>query len=68
MSSMLDNAIDIVMKKLGYNGVKNLQCEILHEVIAGQDVFGCLLFLFDKIYKPDEPTIVCMILSIVYML
>ena len=74
MSSILDSTIDIAVKRLGYNGAKDLQREILHEVIAGRDVFavlptsygkslcyGCLPFLFDKLYKPDKPTIVCVV-------
>ena len=61
-----DSAIDLVVKRLGY--------EIIHEVVVGRDVFavlptgygkslcyGCLPFLFDEIYKPDEPTIVCVV-------
>ena len=69
-----DSVIDLVVKRLGYDGVKDLQREIIHEVVVGRDVFavlptgygkslcyGCLPFLFDEIYKPDEPTIVCVV-------
>jgi len=71
---VIDSAIDLVVKRLGYNRTKDLQREIIREVVAGRDVYailptgygkslcyGCLPFLFDEIYKPNEPTIVCVV-------
>jgi len=71
---VIDSTIDLVVKRLGYDRVKDLQREIIHKVVAGHDVFAvlptgygkslcywCLPFLFDEIYRPDEPTIVCVV-------
>ena len=67
-------AIDKAAKHLGYNNVKELQRKVIKEVIKGSDVFavlptgygkslcyGCMPLVFDEIYKPPEPSIVCVI-------
>lgn len=73
-----EDAIAKTLKLLGYDRIKYLQSKVIWEVIKGHDVFavlptgfrksfcyGCLPLVFDEIYKPPEPTIVCVILPLV---
>jgi len=39
---VIDSAIDLVVKRLGYDRAKDLQRKIIREVVAGQDVFAVL--------------------------
>ena len=68
------SAIDKAARTLGYDVIKELQLKVIKEVIKGKDVFavlptgygkslcyGCLPLAFDEIYKPQEPSIVCVI-------
>ena len=65
-------------KCFGYDSVKDLQYEVIEEILGGRDVFtvlptgfgksfcyGCLPWIFDKVCKPAQPTIVCVISPLV---
>ena len=67
-------AIDKATNYLGYNEVKELQWKVIAEVVSGRDVFavlptgfgkslcyGCLPIVFDEIFNPPDPSIVCVI-------
>ena len=68
------HAIDKAAKHLGYNNIKELHWKVIKEVIKGSNVFtvlpngygkslcyGYMPLVFDEIYKPPEPSIVCVI-------
>ena len=67
----IKSAVDKAAGLLGYSEVKELQWNVIFEVIKGRDVFAvlptgygkslCLPLAFDEIYKPDKPSIVCVI-------
>ena len=72
--SQLHAVISDVVKKLGYLAVKDLQLQVISEVIRGHDEFavlptiygkslcyGCLPQVFDELYHPELPSIVCII-------
>ena len=71
---VIKNAVDKAAKHLSYNEVKDLQMKVISEVLSGHDVFavlptgygkslcyGCLPLVFDEIFKPIKPSIVCVI-------
>ena len=71
---VIKNAVDKAAKHLSYNKVKDLQMKVISKVLSGHDVFavlptgygkslcyGCLPLVFDEIFKPIKPSIVCVI-------
>jgi len=78
VEGQIEGAIFRAAKRIGYDSVKELQLEVIQKVITGNDIFavlptgfgkslcyGCLPFVFDEIYKPEQPTIVCVISPLV---
>lgn len=74
----LERTIVRAAKQLGYSSIKELQLEVIKKIIIGHDVFavlptgfgkslcyGYLPLVFDEIYKPEQATIVCVILPLV---
>ena len=72
--TFIKRAIDKATNYLGYNEVKELQWKVIAEVVSGRDVFavlptgfgkslcyGCLPIVFDEIFNPSDPSIVCVI-------
>ena len=71
-SRKIEVAANDAVKKLGYEKLKELQLEVITGIVNRHDVFavmptgygkslcyGCLPRVFDTLYKPVYPSIVC---------
>ena len=67
-------AAESAARYLGYQGLKELQMEVITAVLTGNDVFGvmptgygksliygCLPLIYDALYKPVQPSVVCVV-------
>lgn len=67
-------AAESAARYLGYQGLRELQMEVIIAVVTGNDVFGvmptgygksliygCLPLVYDSLYKPVDPSIVCVV-------
>lgn len=70
----MESKIRAAAKRLGYDNMKDLQLQVVAELVGGHDVFGilptgygkslcygCLPWTFDSICKSPEPCIVCVV-------